>query len=80
MNNSKLDIDRIAFFGRAYTEYMDVFGLDNSMMKQGRILDCPAGASSFASEAHQFGLDVTACDIMYNRGAALVPQSTEVFE
>lgn len=64
-----LDIDRIAFFGRTYAEYMDIFSLDNSIMNQGRILDCPAGASSFAAEAHQSGLDVTACDIMYNRSA-----------
>ena len=65
----QLDIDRIAFFGRTYTEYMSMFGLDESMLKKGRILDCPAGASSFASEAHQQGIDVTACDILYNLDA-----------
>ncbi|MBI5043433.1 MAG: class I SAM-dependent methyltransferase [Nitrospirae bacterium] len=66
MHNSGLDIDRIAFFGRTYTEYLSMFDLDGSVLKRGRILDCPAGASSFAAEAHQLGLDVTACDIMYN--------------
>ena len=62
----QLDIDRIAFFGRTYTEYMDMFGLDESLLRNGRILDCPAGASSFAAEAHKLGINVTACDILYN--------------
>ena len=61
-----LDIDRIAFFGRTYAEYLSMFGLNEQLLRQGAILDCPAGASSFAAEAHQLGLDVTACDIMYN--------------
>ena len=43
-----------------------MFGLDESVLRQGRVLDCPAGASSFAAEAHQLGFDVTACDILYN--------------
>ncbi len=64
-----LDIDRIAFFGRTYAEYMDMFGLNEQLLRQGAILDCPAGASSFAAEAHQLGLDVTACDVMYNHNA-----------
>lgn len=62
----QLDIDRIAFFGRTYTEYMDMFGLDESLLRNGRILDCPAGASSFAAEAHKLGINVTACDILYD--------------
>ncbi|MEW6109406.1 MAG: class I SAM-dependent methyltransferase [Nitrospirota bacterium] len=61
-----LDIDRIAFFGRTYAEYMDMFNFDESLLRQGPILDCPAGASSFAAEAHQKGIDVTACDILYD--------------
>ncbi|MEW6600496.1 MAG: class I SAM-dependent methyltransferase [Nitrospirota bacterium] len=60
-----LDIDRIAFFGRTYDEYMDIFCLDERSLRQGRVLDCPAGASSFAAEAYLKGIDVTACDIMY---------------
>ena len=64
----RLDIDRIAFFGRTYAEYISMFDLDERLLRQGAILDCPAGASSFAAEAHQLGLDVTACDILYNHG------------
>lgn len=62
----QLDIDRIAFFGRTYAEYIDMFALDEGLLKQGHVLDCPAGASSFAAEAHQKGIDVTACDILYD--------------
>lgn len=61
-----LDIDRIAFFGRTYAEYMHMFGLDESILKKGRILDCPSGASSFAAEAHKLEINVTACDILYD--------------
>lgn len=42
-----LDIDRIAFFGRTYAEYLSMFGLNEQLLRQGAILDCPAGASSF---------------------------------
>jgi len=61
-----LNIDRIAFLGRTYAEYMDMFGLGESLLRNGRILDCPAGASSFAAEAHKLGINVTACDILYD--------------
>lgn len=64
--HSQLDIDRIAFFGRTYAEYLSMFDLNGSMLKNGPVLDCPSGASSFASEAHQLGIDVTSCDILYN--------------
>ncbi len=64
--SNSLSIDRIVFFGRTYAEYLSMFGLDESVLRQGRVLDCPAGASSFAAEAHQLGFDVTACDILYN--------------
>jgi hypothetical protein len=69
MSRNCLNIDRIAFFGRTYAEYVDMFGLDESVMKQGRILDCPAGASSLAAESHRLGLDVIGCDILYGMSA-----------
>ncbi|MFZ3064881.1 MAG: SAM-dependent methyltransferase [Nitrospirota bacterium] len=67
--SDSLDIDRIAFFGRTYSEYLNMFDLNEQLLRQGAILDCPAGASSFTAEAHQLGLDATACDIMYNHNA-----------
>lgn len=68
MKNS-LDIDRIAFIGRTYDEYMKIFDLDESILPRGRILDCPAGASSFAAVANRKGFDVTAGDIFYDLAA-----------
>jgi hypothetical protein len=64
-----LDIDRIAFFGRTYREYLDLFGLDKKTLSKGRILDCPGGASSFTLEATRMGFDVTACDVLYDLSA-----------
>ncbi len=64
-----LDIDRIAFFGRTYAEYLDIFGLEEDMLQKGRVLDCPGGASSFAYEAARKGFCVSACDILYDRSA-----------
>lgn len=62
---SRLDIDRIAFIGRTYGEYLSMFDLDREALSRGAVLDCPAGPSSFAAEAKGLGLDVTACDISY---------------
>lgn len=62
-----LDIDRVAFVGRTFDEYKHLFDLNENMLKQGRILDCPSGPSSFAAEAAGRGLDVTACDSAYDR-------------
>lgn len=61
-----LDIDRIAFIGRTYFEYMRMFDLDESVLRKGSVLDCAAGPSSFAAEALRAGFDVTACDLLYD--------------
>lgn len=64
-----LNIDRIAFIGRTFDEYMSIFALNETTLRQGNILDCPAGASSFTAEAAERGIDATACDIAYNHTA-----------
>lgn len=63
---SGLDLDRIAFIGRTYDEYVSMFDLDANLLKIGTILDCPAGASSFAAEARRLGADVTSADILFD--------------
>lgn len=65
-HGSFLNLDRIAFLGRTYEEYLKIFGLDEDILRKGPILDCPAGASSFTAEAREKGFDVTACDILYS--------------
>ncbi len=64
-NCDYLDIDRIAFIGRTYSEYMRMFGLDETVFQGGGVLDCAAGPSSFTAEAHRSGLRATACDVLY---------------
>ena len=62
----RLELENVAFIGRTYREYMDMFGLDESLLRGGPALDCPAGPSSFAAEAYARGFKVVACDILYN--------------
>ncbi len=64
-NHNALDIDRIAFIGRTYFEYVRMFGLDESALRKGPVLDCAAGPSSFAAEARTAGHTVAACDPLY---------------
>ncbi len=61
-----LNIDRVVFIGRTYFEYLRMFDLDEALLRQGPVLDCAAGPSSFTAEAHAKGLDVRACDILYD--------------
>ncbi|MBI5848884.1 MAG: class I SAM-dependent methyltransferase [Nitrospirae bacterium] len=68
-NLTSFELDRIAFIGRTYEEYMRIFSLDEALLRQGRILDCPGGASSFAAEAHMKEIRVTACDLLYGLSA-----------
>ncbi|MDA8174904.1 MAG: hypothetical protein M0018_10000 [Nitrospiraceae bacterium] len=67
---SRMDLKEVAFIGRTYSEYMDIFGLNEQALLNGPVLDCPAGASSFTAEAKKKGFDVTACDILYDLPAA----------
>lgn len=67
MNNRPLlNLNRIAVIGRTYDEYLKIFDLDEDIMRRGPVLDCPAGASSFAVEANKLGMNVTASDTVYN--------------
>jgi hypothetical protein len=67
MNNKNcLDIDRIAFLGRTYDEYLKIFNLREDLLGKIKILDCPAGASSFTAECLGKGISATACDILYD--------------
>lgn len=66
-NNStdSLQLDRVAFYGRTLLEYLKMFDLNLELWKGGRILDCPAGASSFVAEANKQGIHVVACDPLF---------------
>jgi hypothetical protein len=60
-----IELDRVAFIGRTFGEYRDMFGLTEEDLRRGPVLDCPAGPSSFAAEARAMGVEATACDVLY---------------
>lgn len=68
-HKSFLDIDRIAFVGRTYAEYLRIFDLTEDLLDRSEVLDCPAGASSFTAECRRRGYSSTACDILYGLSA-----------
>ena len=65
----KMELEDVAFIGRTYAEYVDMFALDESAFLDGPVLDCPAGSSSFTAEACARGFKVTAADVLYNLSA-----------
>lgn len=62
----KLDLDRIMFIGRTFSEYLRMFDLDEALLRRGRVLDCPAGASSFTAEARAAGFNAVAADALFD--------------
>lgn len=63
-----LNLDRVVFIGRTFSEYMAMFNLDPSQLKGLSVLDCPSGASSFVAQAlsSQYQLkEVIGCDLLY---------------
>ncbi len=64
---SVLNLDRVVFIGRSFSEYTWMFNLDESNFRDLDILDCPSGASSFVAEASsKYGVKkVVGCDLMY---------------
>ena len=65
---SVLNLDRVVFIGRTFSEYMAMFNLNPFQLKGLRVLDCPSGASSFVAEASssQYQIKkVIGCDLLY---------------
>lgn len=65
---SVLNLNRVVFIGRTFSEYMAMFNLHPFKLKGLRILDCPSGTSSFVAEAlssrYQIK-EVIGCDLLY---------------
>ncbi|MBM4241845.1 MAG: class I SAM-dependent methyltransferase [Euryarchaeota archaeon] len=55
------------FIGRSWAEYLKFFDLNEEFLKDRKVLDCAAGASSFTANMNSKGYDVTAVDILYER-------------
>lgn len=66
-DSNYLHLGRVVFYGRTLYEYEQMFGLDTSMYTQCKILDCPAGPSSFVAEASKLGINVVGCDPLFGK-------------
>ena len=62
----QLNLDRVVFYGRSLAEYEKFFNLDLATLKSRTVLDCPSGAASFAAEAAQMEINVTAVDPFFS--------------
>lgn len=60
-----LVLDKIVLLGRTLEEYRRYFALDLEALRGKPILDVASGVSSFRAEATRAGLQVTACDVIY---------------
>lgn len=45
MGTPRIDLDRIAFIGRTYDEYVSMFDLDESLLKKGFLKGSPGAVS-----------------------------------
>ncbi|MBI4665710.1 MAG: methyltransferase domain-containing protein [Nitrospinae bacterium] len=61
----KVELDRVAFYGRTLGEYQLFFGFDHEKFAGKRALDCPAGAASFVAEATKLGVDAVGVDPLF---------------
>ncbi|MEM7671795.1 MAG: hypothetical protein AAF212_00495 [Verrucomicrobiota bacterium] len=66
---TRMHLENIAFYGRTFEEYCSIFKLEPSELSELRILDTASGSASFAAEAAQRGIDITATDPLYDRSA-----------
>lgn len=67
-----LELDRVAFYGRTLSEYLLFYNFTyNDLEKYEKIVDCPAGASSFTAELNNINqnpnIKVIGCDPLFDR-------------
>lgn len=60
-----LVLNKVVLLGRTLDEHRRYFALDLEALRGRAILDVASGVSSFTAEAQRLGLDVTACDPIY---------------
>ncbi|PGF15028.1 hypothetical protein CP556_02055 [Natrinema sp. CBA1119] len=70
MGEKKYGIDEVAFIGRTFIEYQQMFDFDPATWVGQRVLDCPAGPCSFVAEANNHGIEAIGVDKMYDRSPA----------
>lgn len=67
---SEFQWGRVVFFGRDISEYVAMFNLDLDGMRGMKVLDCCGGPAAFAMQAAEHGVDVVACDPLYDNDSA----------
>ncbi len=68
--------NRIWFLGRSYEEYLQMFDLNEDFLKDQRILDIAAGASSFTPRLSNKGYKIAAVDILYGFPAICIGKNS----
>lgn len=68
----RFELATVAFFGRTFAEYLEMFALGESDLAHRSILDVAAGPGSFVAEATARGFSATACDPRYAGDAAAI--------
>jgi hypothetical protein len=61
------ELPSVAFFGRSFAEYCQMFALQPAALRRRPVLDVAAGPSSFTAEACRLGIDAVALDPLYGR-------------
>ncbi len=62
-------LDGVAFYGRTYEEYAEMFNFQAEDWYGKHVLDCASGPASFTAEAHKEGIFAVACDPMYTENS-----------
>ncbi|MBD2872967.1 class I SAM-dependent methyltransferase [Paenibacillus arenilitoris] len=65
MNKAGYEQIGVAMTCRGYEEYVRMFDLTDEALRQGKVLDVAAGASSFTAEANERGFEAEAVDPRY---------------
>ena len=65
VDNKMPTFDKVLFYGRTSSEYLDMFGIKFDELKGLKILDCPGGPSSFTADANKAGIHASAIDPVY---------------
>lgn len=65
VDSSCFKLASVAFFGRSFAEYEEMFEFTPEQWRGKKVLDVASGPASFAAEAKRHGISVTACDPRY---------------
>lgn len=74
---NKFEIKGPIFTARSFFEYLKMFNLNLENLKDKKILDCAAGASSFTANMTQRGFNAKAVDLLYDKESSFLKEKCE---